>query len=78
MVVSVALLGTACFPIINIVPSMAGKCIPQIPVWYFTGSMSIITDFVVFLVPLPTIWKLRIPNKKQKALLLLLFSLGFL
>lgn len=78
LVASVALLGTACFPITVILPSMAGKCLPQIPVWYFTGSMSIITDFVIFLIPLPAIFKLKIPNKKQKAILLLIFSLGFL
>jgi hypothetical protein len=78
LVVYVVTIATACFPLINVIPSMADRCLPHYPVWYATGSLSIITDFLIILLPLPSIWKLRIPNKRQKAVLLIIFSLGFL
>jgi hypothetical protein len=39
--------------------------------------MHIITDFIIFALPLPVLVKLRI-NKKQKVGLIAVFSLGFL
>ncbi|KAM5383747.1 hypothetical protein ACJZ2D_001736 [Fusarium nematophilum] len=66
----------SCLPLTVIVPSMHGHCLDTMPVWFFSAAMSIITDFIIFLVPLPSVAKLNLPVK-QKVALLALFCLGF-
>jgi hypothetical protein len=39
--------------------------------------LNIFLDFVIILLPLPTVWGLRLP-KKQKRALIAVFMLGFL
>jgi hypothetical protein len=77
-VIQALLIATACLPLAFIVPSMANKCLKAEPIWYFSSAMNIVTDFAIFLIPLPAVYHLRIIRKKQKALLLMIFCLGFL
>lgn len=71
------LLGLSCIPLSVIISRMAGRCINTLPIWYLTSTMNIVTDFIVLIIPLPSIVKLQLA-KKQKILLICLFSLGFL
>ncbi len=57
--------------------SVPAYCIPQHPWWEINSAGNVITDFAVFCLPLPTIWKLRLP-KGQKIALIGIFCLGFL
>lgn len=45
--------------------------------WWGNAILLLVTDFVVFLVPLPAVWTLRMA-RKQKYMLLGIFGLGFL
>ncbi|KAK1546048.1 hypothetical protein CPAR01_00015 [Colletotrichum paranaense] len=56
--------------------SVASHCIPNQPQWYVNAAGNIITDVAVFALPLPIFWHLSLP-RKQKALLMGIFSLGF-
>lgn len=76
-VVQAILLGLSCVPLAVIVPSMAGKCLDTVPVWYASQSLNVFTDFLIFSVPLPYVYKLTMPTK-EKFLVLGIFSLGFL
>jgi hypothetical protein len=71
------LAGMACIPLSLIAPHMANHCITTLPIWYLTSCMNIVTDFIVFSIPLPSVIKLQL-RKKQKILIACLFSLGFL
>ncbi|KAF2659433.1 hypothetical protein K491DRAFT_675652 [Lophiostoma macrostomum CBS 122681] len=70
------LVSFACTPLTIFVPGMTGKCIDSLPVWYLTSSMNIITDFMIFIIPIMPVLKLQM-RTRQKILLLCLFCLGF-
>jgi hypothetical protein len=70
------LMGVACLPLASFMPSMAGKCLDAKPVWYTGQTLNVATDFVLFSVPLPYVFKLTLPTK-EKVLVLGIFSLGF-
>lgn len=57
--------------------SLQATCIPNIPQWYINAAGNIITDVVVFALPLPAIWKLQLA-RPSKIMLMVIFSLGFL
>jgi hypothetical protein len=76
-VLQAVLLGLCCIPVASVVPSMADKCLNTLPVWYTSSIMNIATDFLIFLVPLPSVYKMTL-RTKQKILVLSIFSLGFL
>lgn len=71
------LAGLACIPLSLIVPSMADHCINTLPIWYLTSVMNIVTDFVIFFIPIPSIIRLQL-KKVPKYMLVGLFGLGFL
>ncbi|GKT44088.1 satratoxin biosynthesis SC1 cluster protein 4 [Colletotrichum spaethianum] len=56
--------------------SVKAKCIPNQPQWYVNAAGNIITDVAVFALPIPIFWHLSLP-RKQKILLIGIFSLGF-
>lgn len=58
-------------------PESPGKCLNQLAIWYVMASINLVSDFVIFSMPLPVIKKLQLP-KKQKILLMGVFCLGFL
>lgn len=57
--------------------SIEGKCLDELQVWYVMAAVNLVTDFVVFSLPLPVIKNLQLP-KRQKILLMGVFCLGFL
>ncbi|KAK8018957.1 hypothetical protein PG991_008147 [Apiospora marii] len=56
-------------------PSLPGTCVDQLAVWYVMAGVNIITDFAIFIIPLPVIKSLQLPTK-QKMLLVVVFGLG--
>lgn len=53
-----------------------GKCIPNIPFWYYNAAGNIVTDVIVFVLPLPALSRLNL-RKSQKLGLIGVFCLGF-
>ena len=53
-----------------------GVCIPNLPFWYINAAGNIVTDVIIFVVPLPALGGLNL-RKAQKIMLLGIFSLGF-
>ncbi|KAK0719245.1 hypothetical protein B0H67DRAFT_486181 [Lasiosphaeris hirsuta] len=70
------LVGFACIPTSIFIPSQAAVCIDSLTVWYLTSIMNIVTDFIVFMVPMPAIRSLQLP-RRQKVLVASIFCLGF-
>ncbi|EXK24245.1 hypothetical protein FOMG_19017 [Fusarium oxysporum f. sp. melonis 26406] len=66
----------ACVPIALFAPSRRHRCINTLPVWLTAAVTNIITDFIVFALPLPVIKSLHLPTK-QKILLSGVVCLGF-
>src|SRR3954469_3329236 len=59
------LVGFACVPASVFLPSLRGICIDSLIVYYLTSVMNIVTDFVVFMVPLPALRALNLPPRKK-------------
>lgn len=57
--------------------TVKAQCIPTQPQWYVNAAGNIATDVAVLVLPLPIFWHLSLP-RKQKLLLMGIFSLGFL
>ncbi|KAK5164648.1 uncharacterized protein LTR77_009854 [Saxophila tyrrhenica] len=57
-------------------PSMEGSCMSAVDYWYSVAGIDIGLDFLILLLPLPAIVRLRLP-RKQKLGLVLVFLLGF-
>jgi hypothetical protein len=76
-VVQEILVGLGCVPVSIFVPSRRNVCIDSLVVWFLTSIMNIVTDFIVFIVPMPAIKQLQL-RRKQKFLVASLFGLGFL
>lgn len=68
---------TMCIPIEKMWdPSITGYCHPW-SVWWALTYLHIITDFMIFVIPIPVVSTMTIP-KRQKAGILLVFSVGLL
>ncbi|KAL3589725.1 hypothetical protein FPOAC2_11901 [Fusarium poae] len=58
-------------------PRIKGKCFKdQTLMWYINGVMHIVIDFAIIVMPLPIVWKLKLPLS-QKLWLSGIFGLGF-
>ena len=57
--------------------TIEARCIPDYPQWYINAAGNIVTDFSIFVLPLPVLGKLDLP-RPQKIVLMAIFSLGFL
>lgn len=68
-----------CTPVAFVYDStiVGGKCINQMLFFKSTAIINIINDFCVFILPLPTLFKLKLPTA-QKVALCLILSLGAL
>ncbi|KAG6364069.1 hypothetical protein INS49_009172 [Diaporthe citri] len=51
-------------------------CIPTLPLWYVNAAGNILTDLIIFSLPIPFVWKLDMPCS-QRLSLLGVFCLGF-
>jgi hypothetical protein len=56
--------------------SLPGFCVNRTVLWYFNSIMHILIDAALVILPLPVLGRLEIP-RKQKRLLVGVFSLGF-
>ena len=56
-------------------PEQPGHCIILIQADYAYGSMNVVTDVLVFLLPLPMLWQLQL-SRKEKIGLILVFMAG--
>lgn len=54
-----------------------GSYCHPVAVWWANVYMHIITDFLIYLLPMPVIFRVRFPTR-QKVLLFILFAFGFL
>lgn len=71
------LLGVTCIPVSFIYPSTSSWCLATLPIWTFMSVASLISDFAIFVIPLPSLWKLPLPLR-QKLFVCGIFGLGFL
>lgn len=58
-------------------PNVQGTCLNELAIWYVMASVNLVTDFIIFSLPLPVIKSLQLP-KRQKIMLMGVFCLGFL
>lgn len=58
-------------------PRQEGSCMSLRRYWLSTAGVNIVLDFATVLLPLPSIWRLRLPTR-QKYGLVMVFVLGFL
>jgi hypothetical protein len=57
-------------------PETPGTCIPNIPFWYYNAAGNIVTDVIVFVLPLPVLSRLNL-RRGAKLGLIGVFCLGF-
>lgn len=57
-------------------PETPGTCIPNLPFWYVNAAGNIVTDIIVFVLPLPALSRLNL-RRGQKLGLIGVFCLGF-
>lgn len=55
---------------------ISSTCIPTLPLWYVNAAGNILTDLIIFSLPIPFVWKLNMPCS-QRLSLLGVFCLGF-
>ena len=58
-------------------PTVKGFCLDSGTIWYVMAGVNVVTDFAVFSIPIPVISTLHLPVR-QKAMLLIVFTLGVL
>lgn len=58
-------------------PNVKGFCLNSSIIWYVMAGVNLVTDFAVFTMPIPVISSLHLPTR-QKAMLLIVFTLGIL
>lgn len=75
-VVSIVLNSLACLPMGLLDAGLLDTCLDSLLVWSLTSAVSIVTNFAVVVVPIPATWSLQLP-RKMRALLTILFGLGF-
>ncbi|KAK3903666.1 hypothetical protein C8A05DRAFT_32607 [Staphylotrichum tortipilum] len=70
------LLPLVCVPVAAFWDSTVdGFCLNSEAIWYVMAGVNVVTDFIVFSMPIPVISSLHLPTK-QKILLLVVFTLG--
>jgi hypothetical protein len=72
------LLPMACMPVAAFWnPEVKGYCLDNETIWYVIAAINVVTDLAAFAMPIPVIRSLHLP-KRQKAMLLIVFTLGVL
>ncbi|KAK3329169.1 hypothetical protein B0H66DRAFT_15054 [Apodospora peruviana] len=69
---------TACIPLQSYWDFTIPKqyCHPQ-SIWWSNTGLHMVTDFLIFLLPMPVVWTIMLP-KRQKIMLFGVFGLGFI
>jgi len=57
-------------------PNVHGQCMPFLPAFFAPAVINMVTDFGIFILPLPAIKSLQLPLR-QKIMLFCIFGLGF-
>jgi len=57
------------------IPEQPGSCVHIITFYYANAAINIITDAIIYLMPIKVLWALQLP-KRQRLGLIFLFSLG--
>ncbi|KAH8686414.1 hypothetical protein BGZ61DRAFT_454454 [Ilyonectria robusta] len=66
-----------CIPVEKLwYPHLPGHCINQVGTWIANAASTILTDFIILLLPLRPIWRLQL-GKGEKFGLMVAFGLGF-
>jgi hypothetical protein len=74
----VVMVFTACIPLHAFWDfTVAGAYCHAKSIWWANTYLHVITDFMIYLLPMPVILRLRFPTR-QKVLLFVLFAFGFL
>ena len=69
---------TACIPLAAYWDQRVKATFCQVQnVWWSNLSLLMITDFLIFILPIPVVYSLQLP-RRQKYILLCVFGLGFL
>lgn len=69
-------LGLVCTPLRHFwEPSVPGTCVDLVAFTYFTNISNLVTDILIFLLPVPLIWRLQLPFTRRLALVGV-FSIG--
>ncbi|KAI0136913.1 hypothetical protein BJ170DRAFT_677777 [Xylariales sp. AK1849] len=58
-------------------PNLDGTCLSLVPLWYITFVFNLATDLILFIEPIPSMWKLQMPLAKKVGIIAML-SLGLL
>ncbi|KAH6651331.1 hypothetical protein F5144DRAFT_617914 [Chaetomium tenue] len=69
---------TACIPLYSYWDFRVTEkyCHPQ-SIWWSSTGMHMVTDFLIFLLPMPVVWSIRLP-RRQKYILSAVFGFGFI
>ncbi|KAK3299798.1 uncharacterized protein B0H64DRAFT_313827 [Chaetomium fimeti] len=69
---------TACIPLYSYWDFRVTEkyCHPQ-SVWWSSTGLHMVTDFLIFLLPMPVVWTIRLP-RRQKYILSAVFGFGFI
>lgn len=57
------------------VNDLTGRCVDTKVLWFYNSAINMVTDFALFLIPIPAVMALNLP-KKQKRSVMLAFALG--
>ncbi|KAL2165648.1 hypothetical protein VTG60DRAFT_4081 [Thermothelomyces hinnuleus] len=72
------LLPMVCMPVAKFWhPEIDGFCLDSGTIWYVMAGVNVVTDFSLFTMPIPVISSLQLP-RKQKGILMIVFTLGIL
>ena len=52
-------------------PTTPGHCIPATKVGLFYGSMNFSTDVLIFVLPLPMVWRLKLSRENKLGVILI-------
>lgn len=58
-------------------PTTPGHCLPSQQLYWFNAAGNIVTDVIIFALPIPVLWQLHMP-RSQRISLIGIFCLGFL
>lgn len=58
-------------------PQIPGHCINQVATWVANAVSTIVTDLIILILPLPSVWNLRL-RRAEKITITFVFCLGFL
>ena len=56
--------------------SVPGTCIDSVKFYWASATLNVITDLIVLILPIPLVWKLRIPTKRKVGISLIFIAGG--